>query len=124
MRLIPRRKRTWALVLLGVAIVTSVSLWLEATSYKSDFEREYDRLKIGMTIPETLAVMAHSSTLASLSLDDGPWPYLRCGVTDEGEHITLVFENDLLTEKEFRPLGARYRLRRLWTRCFKSSPPF
>ena len=59
MRIIPRRKRTWLLVLVGVAIV-GVSLWM-AASEKSEFERRYDRIPLGVSFEEVSSLMEPGS---------------------------------------------------------------
>jgi hypothetical protein len=122
MRLIPRRKRTWLLVLLGVAVVGAAAVWW-AASEKSNFEQEFDRLRIGMSIPKALALMAADGGSVD-TVAQGPLSYTRFGWINDGEHITLVFKNEKLAENEFKQSGIRHRLRRLWTRCFQSQPTF
>jgi hypothetical protein len=123
MRLIPRRKRTWLLVLLGVAIVGAAVIWW-AASEKSDFEKLYEQIRVGMMSREVGDLV-----------DSGPFPnrpnfigmegdpYVRFW-TNDGEQINLDFKDNRLIGKSFIPLDARGRLRRLWTHCFKSRPPF
>jgi hypothetical protein len=124
MRIIPRRKRTWMLVLLAVAILGAASILWTANADKSDFKMRYDRLSVGMTIPEALAVMTDNAAMAGLAVEDQPTPSMQFGWTDDGEHIELTFRDCRLAEKKFRPLPHIERFRRWWTRCFKSKPPF
>jgi hypothetical protein len=112
MRLIPRRKRIWLLALLSVALVGLASIWW-ATSEKSDFEKLYDEIKVGMTLSEAGWLLQNDSL----------------EIIDEGNgsatsRIIAEFKYDRLTEKEFKPLPIVERLRRLWRRMFKSNPPF
>jgi hypothetical protein len=125
MRLGPRRKRTWVLVLLGVVIFGVASIWL-AASAKSDFEKAYDGIKVGTPFVEVFALAPIAAgSFESTSFSEGQDRHMRCFVTsDDGEQIELVFVNDQLTEKEFTPLTGFDPLRRLWAHCFRSNPPF
>jgi hypothetical protein len=126
MRLIPRRKRIWLLALLSVALVGLASIWW-ATSEKSDFEKLYDEIKVGMTVSEAGWLLQNDSLEI---IDEGngsatsPSPESHFGWMRDGERIIAEFKYDRLTEKEFKPLPIVERLRRLWRRMFKSNPPF
>jgi hypothetical protein len=127
MRLIPRRKRTWVLVLLGVAILGAWAVWWAATA-KSDFERTFDQIEVGMSTEEVSAVMSSGQAARNLNANwnrmrhKGPLGQIIWD--DAGEKIVLDFEDGQLASKGFTPLHARGRLRWLWTHCFKSAPPF
>jgi hypothetical protein len=120
MRLIPRRKRTWLLVLLGVAIVGAAGIWWSALS-KSEFERKYDQLKLGMSYEESTSIVVTDPARQLLAFAH---KRQRFAWVDDGEVITLDFENDRLTRTQFKPAGAIERLGQLWFRCFNSAPPF
>ena len=90
----PRRKRTWLLVLLGVVIVGVASIWW-AASAKSDFERRVGEIELGMSIQEIQVVMK-SAQLAQMIGDNielGAIP-VRCVVWDEDgdEQVAFDFE--------------------------------
>jgi hypothetical protein len=118
MRFIPRRKRTWLLVLLGVLIVGATGCWWTATA-KSEFERKFDQVKAGMTIEEATEILG----------SDGLWTEGQLTIrkrvsADDTEWAILTFTDDRLTEKQFSSPDIRDRLRRLWIRTFGSNPPF
>lgn len=60
MRLIPRRKRTWLLVLVTLAVVFCAATWWVGTE-KSDFERKFDQIEIGMTFEEVATLMSSTA---------------------------------------------------------------
>jgi hypothetical protein len=126
MRLFPQRKLAWARVMLGAAIVVAGSILL-ITSQKSDFERLYDQIKVGIPIQDLMNVMGQER-LASVGVwyDQGeqePAGHHFDWVND-GEQISIRFKGGSVAEKNFTPLGARGQLRRLWVHTLKSAPPF
>jgi hypothetical protein len=123
MRLIPRHKRSWLLVLLVVAIVDAAAIWW-AASEKSEFERRFELVKIGMRLGETIASM-EPDILARISpLNENVSGYRYAVSDDGGEHAAFDFEGGRLTRKTFTlPTGIE-RLLRWWTRVFGSKPPF
>ena len=56
MQLIPRRKRTWLLVLLGIVIVGAAEIWWAATK-KSEFEGKFGQIAIGISKEVALQLM-------------------------------------------------------------------
>jgi hypothetical protein len=122
----PRRKRTWLLVLLGVVIVGVASIWW-AASAKSDFERRVGEIELGMSIQEIQVVMK-SAQLAQMIGDNielGAIP-VRCVVWDEDgdEQLAFDFEKGRLASKQFARLTGINRLRALWRKWFRFAPPF
>jgi hypothetical protein len=117
-----RRKRVWLLALLVLAIVVGASIWSAATE-KSEFGRQYERIPLGVSFEEVSNLMEPGS-LFSIHKEFLPSARTRCDWTDDGEHFILTFENNKLTEKEFKPLAGIDKLRRMWGRRFKSNPPF
>ena len=126
MRLFPQRKRTWLLVLLGVAIVSAAAVWWAAT-VKSDFERRYDRIKIDMTNQDVMDFMepVQPSFVGSWFVQEGQGVgYSRYEWANDGEQIVLAFQFGRLKAKNFIPLPAVVKLRRWWQRTFDSASPF
>jgi hypothetical protein len=125
MRFIPRRKRTWLLAVLALLIVMGGAIWW-AASEKSDFERRFDKIKIGMPNEEAVILMgtARPSPVIWQDSPDSSPIVVGCDWTEEGEQATVVVNEGRITAKDFTPLDARGRLRRMWTRVIGSKPPF
>jgi hypothetical protein len=123
MRLIPRRKRTCLLVLLGVIIVGAAGIWWAATA-KSDFERRFGRVELGMTSQEVANVLNQEKVAMSPGYF-GPNGNARVafGVMDGGEQVDLEFKGNKLVRKAFERSPMTERLRRWWHRTFNSVPP-
>jgi len=128
MRLIPRRKRTWLVVLLSVAIVGAAGMWWVVTA-KSDFERRYDQIKGGLNASEARYVI--ESGLSSNPICSRDFTvqlmYDRFVWANDGERIVLTFESGIdgqLITQEFTPLPPIEKLRRQWRRTFRFEPPF
>jgi hypothetical protein len=119
-----RRKRALLFALLGVVIVGSAATWWAALE-KSDFEKQYEQIKVGIMSPEVQILIDSSPFVGrpNFSGMEGD-PYVRFIWTDDGEQIILDFKDNRLIGKGFVPLDTRGRLRRLWARCSKSKPPF
>jgi len=121
MQLIPRRKRTWLLVLLGIVIVGAAEIWWAATK-KSEFEGKFGQIAIGISKEVALQLMPDDQ--ASVFQSVPPVALTRYEWAVDGEECYLTFSNDRLIEKGFIPLDTRNRLRRLWVRWLNSNPPF
>jgi len=123
MRLIPRHKRFWLLVLLVVAIVGAAAIWW-AASEQSEFERRFELVKLGMKLGETIASMEPDihARISPRKKNVSDYRYVASG--DGGEHAAFDFEAGRLTRKTFTPPTGIERLRRWWTRGFGSKPPF
>jgi hypothetical protein len=117
---IPRRKRTWVLVLLGVAIVGAAAIWWTASA-KSDFEKRFDRIERGMDVDELQAILGPRWKLSELGV-----LRFRLILNDENdETLNLEIDNNgRIGRKEFKPAPIISRLRRWWQRTFNSAPPF
>jgi hypothetical protein len=124
MRLIPRRKRTWQLVLVVVAIAGAATMW-QAVTAKSDFERNFDLAETGMTSQEVAKVIGKENVaIAPAFLAGAGDSVLGIGLIDGGERADFEFRGNRLTKKTFTTLPIVERLRRLWVRKLGSKPPF
>ena len=112
MQLIPRHKRTWLLVLLGVAIVGAVGIRWVATA-KSEFERTFDRIQCGMGANELQAILGPRWNVQELGFLS-----TRLVFNDaDDEVLTLEIDtNCRIKHKEFAPASIATKLRRLWQR--------
>jgi hypothetical protein len=126
MRLIPRRKGAWALVLFAVAFLGVAGILLVALT-KSDLERRFDQIMPGMSLSEAKSIIGPQrpgKISKWLDIDGRPSEQTRIIWSIGGESITLVFENDQLTQKDYVPITGIEKLRRLWERIFKTKPRF
>jgi hypothetical protein len=121
-----RRRRVLLLALLMLVLVAGVLAWWAATT-KSDFEKQYDRLELGMTYVEVRTVMRADQLQCVFSggIIVGTRSYSRMAwADDEGERVAIVLDGGRVAVKEFTPIPMIERARSYWLRVFRKMPPF
>jgi hypothetical protein len=121
MPLFPRRKRIWLLATLALLVIVGTSLWWIVTA-KSEFERHFDRVTIGMSIQEACAVMESEMPTARSRVQFLPQAF---AYAENGESAEFRLDRtERIMAKFFNRPATIERLRRLWTRTVGNNPPF